>query len=288
MPPNEQRPGGERQPTMETVHETQSKQTTQSRPTTQTRPTAKSRPTFGSAHRQPTSNTLADHGLAGPHAYDREKRKHDTYYQDGYEEANPWMQEQTDKADFSLAGNFPRTVRWQNKRHGSSKHDTVQPDKKGETEEAPQTAAAENQGEGNDHDPVDDASSVGEEESIKRQKREGGGDLHRQETSYTQNTAEYPEGIRPHNWWAKFRTKYQYPLAEFLGMVVFMFLGTSANLVVYVSESSSGSQQTVWWTWGFAVMIVSQNKLPTTEKRTNRTSREFISPVALPVPSSTQ
>jgi hypothetical protein len=166
------------------------------------------------------------------------------------------MQEQTDKADFSLAGNFPRTVRWGNKRHGSNKHDTVQADSKGQTEEAPQTAAAENQGEGNDHDPVDDANSIAEEESIKRQKREGG-DLYRQQTSYTQQEAEQPSGIRPHNWWAKFRTKYQYPLAEFLGMVVFMFLGTSANLVVYVSESSSGSQQTVWWTWGFAVMIVS-------------------------------
>jgi hypothetical protein len=284
---------------METVRETQSRQTTQSkptiqsRPTNQTRPTAKSRPTFGSAHRQPTSNTLADHGLAGPHAYDQDQRKHDTYYEDGYEDANPWMQDQTDKADFSLAGNFPRTVRWGNKRRGTDKydkHEHVQADSKGETEEAPQTASAENQGEGNDHDPVDDASSVGEEESIKRQKREGGGDLHRQETAYTQNTAEYPQGVRPHNWWAKFRTKYQYPLAEFLGMVVFMFLGTSANLVVYVSESSSGSQQTVWWTWGFAVMIVSisTNYYNNRNKRLTKTSRESTSPVALPAPSSTQ
>jgi len=246
MPPDEPRPAGERQPTMETIRETQSKQTTQSRPT------AKSRPTFGSMHRKPTQNTLADHGLAGPPAYSQDQRRGNTYYEDGYEEANPWMQEQTDKADFSLAGNFPRTVRWGNKRHGSGKHDTIQPDSKGEAEEAPQTAAAENQARGNDHDPVDDASSIREEEEIKRQKREGG-DLQLQQTSTHPPVPEY----RQHNMWAQFRNKYQYPLAEFLGMVVFMFLGTSANLVVYVSESASGSQQTVWWTWGFAVMIVS-------------------------------
>jgi hypothetical protein len=234
-------------------------------------------------HRQPTSNTLAEHGLAGPHAYERDNRRNDTYYQNGYEEANPWMQEETDKNDFSLAGNFPRTVRWQNKRHGSSKHNTVRPDQKGEAEEAPQTAAAEDQARGYDHDPVDDASSIGEEEAIKRQKREGD-DLHLQQTS-THPQAEHTASSREHNVWAKVRTKYQYPLAEFLGMVVFMFLGTSANLVVYVSDSSSGSQQTVWWTWGFAVMIVSLGPPTTTDKATNKMHRVSTSLVALPAPS---
>lgn len=284
MPPNEPRPGGQRQPTMETVRETQSKQTTQSRPTLQSRPTAQSRPTFGSMHRQPTSNTLAEHGLAGPHAYAQDQRRDNTYYQDGYEEANPWMQEETDKADFSLAGNFPRTVRWGNKRHDTNKHDAVQADSKGETEEAPQTAAAEDQAEGNDHDPVDDAGSIAEEESIKRQKREGG-DLYRQQTSYTQQAPEYPPEVRQHNWWAEIRNKFQFPLAEFLGMVIFMFLGLSANLVVYVSDSSSGSQQTVWWTWGFAVMIVSTARTRTTDAATDIVSRESTSPVVLLVPS---
>jgi aquaglyceroporin related protein len=216
--------------------------------------------------RQPTSNTLQEHGLAGPPAYSQSQKHHqrryDTYYDDGYEDANPWMQEQQDNAGFSLAGNFPRTVRWRHKRNGT--HDNVNAEQKGETEAAPQVQGAEEQANGDDHDPVDDASSFAEEESIKRQKFEahqqsGGtdnGNLQASRTiSHQASEPQYPPNIRPHNWWAGFRMKHQRPLAEFLGMVVFMFLGISANLSVYVSQDKSGSQQTVWWTWGFAVMI---------------------------------
>lgn len=210
--------------------------------------------------RQHTSDTLQEHGLAGPPAYSQHQRRDDTHYDDGYEEANPWMQEETDNADFSLAGNFPRTVRWRTKRNNSSKHDQVKADQKGETETAPQVQGAEDQANGEDHDPVDDASSLGEEESIKRQKfeahQQGGGNLRPSRTmSHQTKNAQYAPGTRPFNWWAAFRMKHQRPLAEFLGMIVFMFLGVSANLSVYVSQDKSGSQQTVWWTWGFAVMI---------------------------------
>lgn len=210
--------------------------------------------------RVPTSDTLQEHGLAGPPAYSHGQRRENTHYDDGYEEANPWMQQEDNGADFSLAGNFPRTVRWRTKRSGTDKHDKVQPDQRGETQTAPQVQGAEDQANGNDRDPVDDASSLGEEESIKRQKfeahQQNGGDLEASPTMSHQTTSPYyPPNIRPFNWWAGFRMKYQRPLAEFLGMVVFMFLGTSANLSVYVSQDQSGSQQTVWWTWGFAVMI---------------------------------
>jgi aquaglyceroporin related protein len=169
------------------------------------------------------------------------------------------MQEQDDDAGFSLAGNFPRTVRWRNKRENDGSHENVEADQKGETETAPQVQGAEDQANGDDTDPVDYASSFGEEESIKRQKFEAhqqGGNLRVSRTkSHKTTNAQYPPNIRPFNWWAGFRMKHQRPLAEFLGMVVFMFLGISANLSVYVSQDKSGSQQTVWWTWGFAVMI---------------------------------
>jgi aquaglyceroporin related protein len=169
------------------------------------------------------------------------------------------MQEQDDDACFSLAGNFPRTVRWRNKRENDGSHENVEADQKGETETAPQVQGAEDQANGDDTDPVDYASSFGEEESIKRQKFEAhqqGGNLRVSRTkSHKTTNAQYPPNIRPFNWWAGFRMKHQRPLAEFLGMVVFMFLGISANLSVYVSQDKSGSQQTVWWTWGFAVMI---------------------------------
>jgi aquaglyceroporin related protein len=167
------------------------------------------------------------------------------------------QEEENDDAGFSLAGNFPRTVRWRNKKDGS--HEKVEANRNGATEVAPQVQEAEDQGNGDDHDPVDDASSIGEEESIKRQKFEAqqeGGNLQASRTmSHHSVFPQYEPGTRPFNWWAGFRMKHQRPLAEFLGMVVFMFLGISANLSVYVSQDKSGSQQTVWWTWGFSVMI---------------------------------
>ncbi|KAM0724215.1 hypothetical protein Q7P37_000097 [Cladosporium fusiforme] len=256
---------------METVHETPTMHTAQSRPTVMSRQTARTnttnanaghRPLHGTMSRQPTSNTIASHGLAGPPAYTNQQlRRNDTYYQDGYEEANPWMQQQeNDGGGFSLAGNFPRMVRWQPKRPGNARHDTVKADQKGETETAPQMEATEDLRDGDaGHDPVDDANSVGEEESIKHQKREA--HQHGQPATPQPDPrndpmdSSLPPDFQPFNHWARFRMQFQRPLAEFLGMSIFIFLGTSANLSVYVSQAQSGDQQTVWWTWGFAVMI---------------------------------
>lgn len=270
MPPYEPRPqGGDRQPTMETVHETPTSvtaQTAHSKPSAGSRQTAQNDrsyakvarlPTHGSIRRHPTSNTITSHGLAGPPANDHHNQ---AFFEHGYEQANPWMQQEDDGPGFSLAGNFPRTIRWQNKRPGFGRHPTVQPDQQGQTEPAPQMEATDEMAVGDDHDPVDDAESVGEAEEIKRQKREdrqsgGEASLEPQNTSQCRSSNALPPGMRPFNPWAKFRMKFQRPLAEFLGMSVFMFLGVSANLSVYVSQQQSGSQQTVWWTWGFAVMI---------------------------------
>ena len=105
--------------------------------------------------RQPTSNTLQEHGLAGPPAYGQNQRRDDTHYDKGYEEANPWMQ-QEDDAGFSLAGNFPRTVRWRHKNHDTGSHDKVKPDQRGETDTAPQVQGAEDQANGNDDDEFED------------------------------------------------------------------------------------------------------------------------------------
>lgn len=265
MPPtNDQRPQqGEHQPSMDTIHERASRHSTrqtQNRPQPQSRPTAQRNPTFASITREPTSNTITEHGLAGPPAYEQNRRRDDTHYDPGYEEANPWMQEEDGDAGFSLAGNFPRTVRWTSRRPAARRNNTVQPESKGETEAAPQVEATGDMARSEDHDPVDDAGSLEDEESIKRKKFEShqlglGNRLSHSSTIRHQPSTAYPPGGRPFNHWAKFRMKFQRPLAEFLGMTVFMFLGCSANLSVYVSQQQSGSQQTVWWTWGFAVMI---------------------------------
>lgn len=249
----------DRQPTMDTIKEAPTAHTAQSRTTAHAHPTYASitrQPTHAKMSRQPTQNTLATNGLAGPPAYPKNR---DVFFEDGYEDENPWMQQQDDDGPgFSLAGNFPRTVRWRRKRPGVNRHDTVKPDQQGETEPAPQLEVADDLREGNDHDPVEEAGSIGEEESIKRRRREQhqrDGELPPPQPMSHETPPSYPPDIQPFNGWANIRMKFQRPLAEFLGMSVFIFLGINANLSVYVSQSQSGNQNTVWWVWGLADMI---------------------------------
>lgn len=51
------------------------------------------------------------------------------------------MQQEDDGPSFTLARNFPRTVRW--KGRDGDKESRVRPDQKGESEAAPQVEAAE-------------------------------------------------------------------------------------------------------------------------------------------------
>lgn len=59
------------------------------------------------------------------------------------------MQQEDDGPNFTLAGNFPRIVRWK----GNER--SVKADEKGEREEAPQVGAAEELGEAVEHGEED-------------------------------------------------------------------------------------------------------------------------------------
>jgi aquaglyceroporin related protein len=63
------------------------------------------------------------------------------------------------------------------------------------------------------------------------------------------------DGDRPFNYWALIRLHLQRPLAEWLGTTVLMFLGVCGNLSVITSESQTGTMQSQYWCWGFAVML---------------------------------
>lgn len=87
------------------------------------------------------------YSLAGPPAPPPRYDQHQTYFDPGYLEVNPWMQQEDDGPSFTLARNFPRTVRW--KRDGKGR--SVKPDQKGESEMAPQVEAAEELGDAVEH-----------------------------------------------------------------------------------------------------------------------------------------
>ncbi|KAI5361251.1 Putative major intrinsic protein [Septoria linicola] len=60
---------------------------------------------------------------------------------------------------------------------------------------------------------------------------------------------------RPFNHWAIARLHLQRPLAEWLGTTVLMFIGISGNLSVITSDYQTGTMQSMYWCWGFAVML---------------------------------
>ncbi|KAF2769410.1 aquaporin-like protein [Teratosphaeria nubilosa] len=59
----------------------------------------------------------------------------------------------------------------------------------------------------------------------------------------------------PHNVLARFRLKYHRPLAEWLGTTIAMFIGISANLAVVTSSEQAATYQTMYFAWGFAIML---------------------------------
>lgn len=81
------------------------------------------------------------YSLSGPPAPPPRYDQHQTYYDEGYLDLNPWMQQEEDGPNFTLARNFPRIVRWK----GDDR--SVEADEKGEREMAPQVEAAEELGE---------------------------------------------------------------------------------------------------------------------------------------------
>jgi hypothetical protein len=89
------------------------------------------------------------YSLAGPPAPPPRYDQHQTYYDEGYLDLNPWMQQEDDGPNFTLARNFPRIVRWK----GDDRN--VEADEKGESEMAPQVEAAEELGYAVDHGEED-------------------------------------------------------------------------------------------------------------------------------------
>ena len=80
------------------------------------------------------------YSLSGPPAPPPRYDQHQTYYDEGYLDLNPWMQQEDDGPNFTLARNFPRIVRWK----GDDR--SVEADEKGEREMAPQVETAEGLG----------------------------------------------------------------------------------------------------------------------------------------------
>jgi hypothetical protein len=80
------------------------------------------------------------YSLAGPPAPPPRFDQHQAYFDPGYLGLNPWMKQEDEGPNFTLANNFPRTVRWGGDDEG------VKADEKGEQEPAPQMESAEEQG----------------------------------------------------------------------------------------------------------------------------------------------
>lgn len=185
---------------------------------------------------------------APPPQYD----PHNTYYEDGYLDANPWMWEGNDGPEFTLAGNFPRTLRWRPSGDGRGGSMVVEPREKGETEEPPQTEAAEEQRQEVHREEESEASTIRSHTSH-RSARPTQPSRHASKESQTpSNRGPTHHAFNP---WSVVRLRGQRPLAEWLGTTVFIFLGISANLSVTVSLNSAGTTQTEYWSWGFAVMV---------------------------------
>ena len=96
-------------------------------------------------------NDCMHYSPAGPSAPPPRYDQHQTRYSQAYLDANPWIHEDEDEDTprFTMAGNFPRTVRFgKRKKHdkGSTVPEQVRPDEKGEREVAPQVDAAEDFG----------------------------------------------------------------------------------------------------------------------------------------------
>lgn len=100
-----------------------------------------------------STRTSTRHGdninLAGPPERSRRRDVHQTFIEEGYRDLNPWMQEDEEQqnSDFSLAGTFPHKIRFQGRpQRDQPTQQVYKPgEEKGETEPAPQVAAAEDQ-----------------------------------------------------------------------------------------------------------------------------------------------
>jgi aquaglyceroporin related protein, other eukaryote len=220
--------------------------------------------------------------LAGPlpqSAPNTPSGRHTPHYEEGYREKNPWVAEWEKNAgsQFSLAGTFPHKVRFQGRRQRGKQQPEAVPEEaeKGETEVDTQVQAAQNQRHEGERDS--DAQTQVEEEDYKfpathtplsddteyKPSLQKSPFKRRMEAFKMNNTpistigddVAVPPEHRPYNFWAKLRLRFHRPLAEWLGMTIFIFLGCCGNMSVVTSDQQAGSMQSAYWSWGFAIML---------------------------------
>ena len=220
--------------------------------------------------------------IAGPKVQQQPRfDPHNTHFEDGYREQNPWSHNEGQNSEFSLAGTFPHKVRWQ-KPTGQNKNIAVkeEDDESGEAEPAPQVSSANEQGDQQDQQQgrADSDSTAVDDEDVKlgeevaedsdEQSQTGSGKPKKQRLdAFAPNhmpasaivertqTDQLPPEQRPFNEWARFRMNFHRPLAEFLGSLVFAFIGCGGNLAVVTSQQQAGTLYTSYWNWGFGIMF---------------------------------
>lgn len=214
--------------------------------------------------------------LAGPQPQRPHLDPHNTYFEPGYRQQNPWTQEEGQNSGFSLAGTFPHKVRWQKPQNSDRKVEVAEDEEKGEAEPAPQVSAAHEQGDqqaphsGEDLEDTavdeDDCKFADEDEESQSSSGRSTPKKRRLDAfalNYTpagavverSDTKELPPSERPFNEWARLRIKFHRPLAEFLGALIFAFIGCGGDLAVVTSQQNAGTLYSTYWNWGFGIMF---------------------------------
>ncbi|RMX78104.1 hypothetical protein D0869_09347 [Hortaea werneckii] len=214
--------------------------------------------------------------VAGPQPQRPRLDPHNTYYEPGYKQQNPWTQEEGQNSDFSLAGTFPHKVRWQKPLISDRKVEIAEDQEKGEAEPAPQVSAANEQadqqrpygGEDSEDTAVDEDDCKFADEEAESQSSSGRSTpKKRRLDAFAPNhtpagavversdTKELPSSERPFNEWARLRIKFHRPLAEFLGALIFAFIECGGDLAVVTSQQNAGTLYSTYWNWGFVIMF---------------------------------
>lgn len=106
-----------------------------------------------------------------------------------------------------------------------------------------------------EHDDSDAAHSSDSDESTHADEQgQVGGVLMESEQQWEDEFEPDGEGAPVRNWWGRYRYMLREPLAEWLGMLVLVIMGTGADCQVKISASLAGEYSSMSWCWGFGVM----------------------------------
>ncbi|ORY73092.1 aquaporin-like protein [Leucosporidium creatinivorum] len=113
--------------------------------------------------------------------------------------------------------------------------------------------------------PHSESSTVCEEQPRQKEGESSGGDEDQDQGQVGgelpqdgewEDEMEKQDGDPPvHTWWGSVRFALREPLAEFLGMLLVIALGTGANCQVKISQDSAGTYSNMNFVWGMAVMV---------------------------------